>query len=208
MNFLTVILLFGTALTLRADDHLTVKVSAPESEKINLTQEGTLDWIHWGYVHLPHIKNRKIGPALIGDVKRVGKDPIQTYENNPTHYAWSNGTPVKEVTGTQSGIFMDGRGAGFEFSAPATTTNRTLKVFAGFWGNGGKPIITVNLSDGSAPEFTYVCQHDRDGKKGHDGLYNVVFTITYKATKPDATLNIRYVNEGGGNLELQAAALK
>lgn len=208
MKLLTLSLLLAAALPAFAADHLNVTVSPPEAEKVNLTDEGSLDWIHWGYVQLPGIKNRKTYSTLISDLKRVGKDAFQTYENNPTRYAWRDGTPVKEVKDTQSGIFIDGRGNGFEFSAPAATTNRTLKVFAGFWGNGSKPTFTAKLSAGSAPEFSYVCQQDRDGKKGHDNIYNVVFTITFKAAHPEATLNVRYVNEGGGNIELQCATLR
>ena len=146
---------------------------------------------------------------MISDLRRVGKDPFQTYENNPTHYSWTDGTPVKEVKDTQAGFFIDGKNSGFAFSAPAASTNRVLKVFAGYWGTGGKPTFTAKLSDGSAPDFTYVCQHDRDGKKmGHDNIWNVVFTVNYKASKPDAILNISYVNEGGGNIELQCVTLR
>ncbi len=44
--------------TAAAAKNLKIKVAAPEAEKISLTTEGTLDWIHFGYVQLPRIKPR------------------------------------------------------------------------------------------------------------------------------------------------------
>jgi len=163
---------------------------------VNLTQEGTSDWIHWGVAGL----NRKAAvSAQISNYGVVGSGPIMNYTNDPRTLTWSDGTPTAGGSDNE-GIYINSSQNGFSFTAPADSTVRTLTVHVGGWFSGGT--LTAHLSDISAPDYVDITAQA-------SGQYDRNYTLTYSAASAGQTLTITWVNTSlGGNVTLNGAALR
>ncbi|HXJ72451.1 MAG TPA: hypothetical protein VNM37_06345, partial [Candidatus Dormibacteraeota bacterium] len=98
-----------------------------------------------------------------------------------------------------------GRNNGFEITAPADSTSRRLRVYAGLYGAQGH--FRAWLSDFSAPAFH---SHSLSNAVGND--YEV-YTLDYAAAEPGQTLTVQYTAESlydadFGNVTIQAATLQ
>ena len=160
---------------------------------VNLTSEGSLDWMHWG-----DALNRKAGVAAqLSNETTTGE--VQLYNNDPRPVSWTDGAPTVSSVNNLDGLYVSGVGQGFSFTAPADTTARTLIVHVGGYQSGGT--LTAHLSDGSATDFT-------DVTANASGQYDRNYTLTYAATSAGQTLTVSWVmNSGSGNVTLSAAAL-
>jgi len=181
--------------------------SIPQFSEVNLTAEGTLDWVHWG-LYTDTSVTRKAGVTnQISDFSVVGKGAfVRAYKfaDNFNGYSWVDGSPTATVSNTTSGVYVVGLLNGFEFTVPANTTQRTLKVYLGAFGAQGE--LIASLSDHSAPDFTGT--NEVNLSNGPSGVY----TLTYAANSAGATLKVQYTVSQmlvlpDGNVTLQAAAL-
>jgi len=164
---------------------------------VNLTIEGTTDWVHWGDSTL----NRKanVTPQISG-YSIIGSGSAITYNNDPRPISWTDGSSPATSTSNLDGLFMSFVGNGFSFTAPADGNIRKLTVHVGGWMGGGT--FTAHLSDGSAPDFT-------DTTSPAYGQFDRNYTVIYNAASPGQTLKITWVDSsGGGNVTLNAAALQ
>jgi hypothetical protein len=162
----------------------------------NLTTAGARDWAKWpNYVH------KATGGSQIPNFIKIGAPSVQTYDNDQRPISWTDGTPVAAATNDITGVFIGGIGNGFQISAPADTTTRTLLVYVGGWVSGGK--LVAHLSDGSAADFV------DSSFSSTTGQYKLVYTLTYRAASAGKQLVIQWTQASGtGNVTLQAAALK
>ena len=169
---------------------LVVPVTSP----VNLTTVGTSDWAHWaGYDH------KATGGSQISNFTMVGGQPASLYGNDPRTLTWTDGTPTASGSNAQ-GVFVVGTGNGFQITAPADLTSRTLLVYVGGWNSTGQ--LTATLSDGSA--LTYVSP-----ALTASGQYDGAYQLTYSAASAGRTLTIEWKQIAGtGNVTLQGAALK
>jgi hypothetical protein len=161
---------------------------------LNLTSEGTTDWVHWGDAVL----NRKSGVTpQISNYTLVGSGPVQSYSNDLRALSWTDGAPT--VSGSNNdGLYVNFSHNGFSFTAPADTTLRNLKIHVGGWVSGGT--LTAHLSDGS-PNFV-------DTTTLASGQFDRNYTLTYSAASAGQTLTISWVmTSGSGNVTLNGAAL-
>ena len=182
---------------------LTGSSSSP-SAAVSLTAAGTLDWAHWGLSGANSFDHKATGGGRISDKVMVGGGP-QVYANSPIPFSWSDGSPTATATNTATGIYVSGTGNGFQITAPADTTPRTLRVYVGEWRAGG--LLTAALSDGSAASFSNASVID---KAGPNGGVPIVYTLTYSAGAAGQHLTVRWTvatDSGGGNVSLQAATL-
>jgi hypothetical protein len=163
---------------------------------VNLTTEGSADWEHFGDNSL----NRKAKvTAQLSTYTVVGSGGVRTYNNDPRGLSWTDGTPTASSTNNRNGVYINGVGQGFWFTAPADTTLRTLVVHVGGYNSGGT--LTAVLSDGSAPSFT-------DITAAATGQYDRNYTLTYQAASVLQTLKVTWkMASGGGNVTLNGAAL-
>ena len=164
---------------------------------VNLTTEGTADWVHWGDATL----NRKAGvTAQLSTYTLVSPGTAVTYGNDLRSVSWTDGTPTASNAADINGLYIGGIGQGFSFTAPADTTSRTLVVHVGGYQSGGT--LTAVLSDGSAPNFT-----NTTATAG--GQYDRNYTLTYQAGGAGKTLTVTWTMASGtGNVTLGAAALQ
>src|SRR5262249_22212701 len=118
---------------------------------VNLTSDGTGDWAHWGLNSANSFDHKAGVTSQISNITQIGGGAINQFSNNPIAFSWSDGTPDASVTSTPTGIWVSGVGNGFQITAPADTTTRTLKVHVGLWKAQGQ--LQAVLSDGSAAAY-------------------------------------------------------
>ena len=172
---------------------------------VDLTLEGTSDWAHWGSLTAASFDHKATGSAQISNFTLIGTNPATRYTDNYTSFSWSDGTPLASVNGSTTGIFVTGVTNGFEISAPADTTARTLRIYTGLYGAQAK--FEAFLSDFSGRAFTDTSLSNVFGNRF------VVYTIDYAAASPGQRLVVRQTIANVydftyGNVTLQAATLQ
>jgi hypothetical protein len=200
---------WGGALSIQAGS-LTGTTRNLQNSTVNLSTNGTLDWVHWG-LYTESSLNRKAGVTpQISDFTLLDNTNGfvfgYQYSDNENGYTWTDGDPVAGVTNTTTGIWAYGVpfiGTGFQLTAPAGTASRTLKVYCGVFAGTGH--FEASLSDGSAPDFTTSFNNPAMGGPSRE------VTLHYAADAPNQTLTVRWrLQLGAGptpNVTLQAAAL-
>lgn len=184
--------------------------SLTQNSAINLSTNGTLDWVHWG-LYTETSLNRKAGVipqisdfALLDNTN--GFVFAYQYADNQNGYTWTDGDPIPAVTDTRTGVWAYGIpfiGTGFQITAPAGTNQRTLKVYCGVFGGTGR--FEALLSDGSAPAYSTTFANIPGNGPSRE------VTLRYASATPNQTLTVRWTLAGGAssspNVTLQAAAL-
>uniref|UniRef100_A0A6B2KXM6 Sulfatase-modifying factor enzyme-like domain-containing protein n=1 Tax=Arcella intermedia TaxID=1963864 RepID=A0A6B2KXM6_9EUKA len=164
-------------------------------ENIDLTKDGSLGWTHWGLTDPNSIITKVDGIKITAST--IGGTPLQ-YSNNPNWYTWTDGYPVPQATNTSTGVFVSGKGNGFQITVPATTEFQTLHLYVGVWES--KASITVQLSDGSAYWSDNSLQNAL-------GTLNTEYIIQFRANTP-GVLTVNYIQtDTEGNITLQSATL-
>jgi hypothetical protein len=187
-----------------AGGSLSATVSTP-ALTTDLSSEGTVDWVHWGLFTETSV-DRKTGVApQISDYVLLGvSNTVYPYFDNPTGYAWTDGTPTLSVSNTITGIYFIGLSNGFSLTAPADTATRTLRIYVGAYGARGK--FMSYLSDLSGSVFVDSSIDNYGNGPG------AVYAITYSAASSNKFLNVRFFasalyDNSFGNVTLQAASL-
>lgn len=171
---------------------------------VNLTTQGTLDWAHWGNGG-PTVFNHKSNvTSQISNYTVIGTSQISWLGDNPTGHSWSDGTPTSTATNARTGVFAIEVGNGFQFTVPADTNIKTLRIDLGLWRARGR--FEASLSDGSAPAYIDTSLVNTAGTS------NGTYTISFAAASAGQTLTIKYTCQtsffaGSGNVTLEAATL-
>ncbi len=175
--------------------------SAPATA--NLTAEGTLDWAHWGLSAATDFDDKEGGGNQISNITLIGPSqngPFQ-YGGALVAYSWSDGTPDTTADGTATGVYFNNFDNGYQITAPADTTKRILRVYAGGWNTTVH--FEASLSDKSAPPYI-----DESLVTAANASLANVYTIEYAAASPAQTLATTvYGITGNGNCTLMAATL-
>lgn len=179
-------------------------VTLPPSSA-DLTVEGLADWVHWGLDTAASLNRKSGAPEQISHFTPVGATNVLRYADNYTAYSWSDGTPTLTVNGTRTGVFLTNLSTGFQLSAPADATPRTLRLYVGAYAARGR--LLAYLSDFSARPYIDQSVYDL----GWDNEY-AVYSIHYRAGSGGQQLLVSYVStellDGAwGNVTLQAATL-
>jgi hypothetical protein len=168
---------------------------------VNLSAEGSRDWVHWGEESTFSLERDKDGGFAILEGSPVA--PRFRHALSPQRFSWDGGSPVNHSDGTPTGIRTCGKGNGFTVSAPATTSVRTLRVYVGVLAGRGR--LDAKLSTGGGTTSATLEQQAAT-------MSTAVFTITYRAPK-NGTLNLNWVTEASfnsdcGGVALEAATLR
>lgn len=100
--------------------------AAPGS--IDLTREGTLDWIHFGANGKDSVTRKAGGGHQISDAGKIGNGYRDATSGGPVRVTWSDGDTMAKSDGTQASFWLNNVGSGYELSAPADTTERLLST--------------------------------------------------------------------------------
>jgi hypothetical protein len=194
---------------------------------VDLSAEGTLDWVHWGYlesdnakidefighpIHLDcmetsHCINRKQGNPQIGDFAAVGQYdgsilPFRLYVRDAfTRFSWNDGSPISSANNARTNDYMAGVGNGYRIQVPAGQATHTFRLYLGVWNAQVK--CTASLSDSSVPDYVNTSLKPSS--------YNYVYTFTYRSASPDQILTVDLTilkDYGGASTGVSAATLQ
>jgi hypothetical protein len=178
------------------------------STTADLTAIGTLDWAEWGYAGATSTtpSNTKSGGGSLISLAIYGGGSISNFTDSIRLVGWSDGTPTASEAGTASGLFngTGGDGQGWQVTFPADTTLREAYVYLGTFDAGAT--IEAVLSDSSAGPGSDSTTLAIDAGNPIAGFAK----ITYAAATAGQSLFLRQsrIAGGGGNMTIQAAALK
>jgi hypothetical protein len=96
---------------------------------VTLSDAENLDWVIWGAEGSNPSATRS-STELISNYTVLGGASVSTYNNGIIQFAWSGGTPIASGSGVTPYINVYGLNAGFQITASADTTIKTLKLYA------------------------------------------------------------------------------
>jgi hypothetical protein len=168
---------------------------------VNLSAEGSRDWVHWGEQSTFSLERDKNGGFAILEGSPVA--PRFKHALSPQKFSWQGGSPVDHSDGTPTGIRTCGKDNGFTISVPAAKASRTLRLYIGVLGARGR--LDAKLSTGGGTSSARLEQRGNT-------LLTAVFVVTYRAPK-DGKLNLNWVTEAAfnsdcGGVALEAATLR
>lgn len=181
---------------------LSGSVAQPPAQ-VDLTQEGTNDWIHLGYGTNSSF-DRKSGVVAQINYALQSTVSSQQFSDNYTGFSWSDGTPTATASNSTTGVFVTGQTNGFSVRVPADQDARTLRVYVGCY--GAQAIFEAYLSDLSAAPFV-----DRSLANQFDNSYGI-YEINYASATAGQELVVNFRSEqlydiAYGNVTFQAATL-
>jgi hypothetical protein len=162
---------------------------------VNLSDEGSRDWVHWGEQSTFSLERDKNGGFAILEGSPTA--PRFRHALSPQRFSWQAGSPVDHSDGTPTGIRTCGKGNGFTLSAPAATTSRTLRLYIGVLAARGR--LDVSLSTGGGTTSAKIEQQGTT-------LATAVFVVTYRAPK-NGTLKVKWITEDSFNTDCGGVAL-
>jgi hypothetical protein len=183
-------------------DRGSVKIARNDvPSRVNLSGEGSRDWVHWGEQSTFSLERRADGDFQI--LEGAPTAPRFRHGFSKQLFSWNGGSPVANSDGTPTGIRTCGKGNGFTISAPAGTSTRTLRLYVGALAGRGK--LTAKLSVGSASAGATF-------EERSNNLDTAVFVITYRAPK-NGKINLSWITEQAfsedcGGVALEAATLR
>ena len=199
-----------TASPARGEPNLNPLVAVIEKvnpgDTLNLTEEGTLDWVHITGNEV----NRKSGDVNLIQWKNLDADSaLSTAKDSAMAYTWTDGAPVVEKNGyTHTGVFnyrgigtgMVEEDAGYQISIPAADETRTLTFVSGIWQASAEIDITVNEDE--KPVYTTQLQ------AGGSAEMNKYTVTVREGNEVTVTTKIKEKKHKDGNLSLGGIALK
>jgi hypothetical protein len=170
----------------------------------DLTTEGASDWAHWGLLATNSFDRKSGVSPQLSDVVWIGDGLPSRLDDFATSFSWSDGTPTLFTNGVTSGVFVTASESGFEITAPAGTSPRTLRLYLGLYGTKGN--LRAWLSDLSAPAWS---------DASLDPVFNnvaSVCTLNYSSAASGQTLHVRFTSAAAydtdfGNVAIASATL-
>jgi hypothetical protein len=206
------------------DGHLRLHSYDANPGAVDLTAEGTLDWIKYEATSGVRDSTRKasatapiMSEALVDSAEPGGATGQGIVYTESTlfgnTFSWTDGTPVATGTNVEGSLYMAGEGNGFRFKVPASTTTRTFTLYAGMWDSEMK--LSASLSDGSAPAQSKIFLRREAGGPPADGNISSYF-VEFAAAADEETLTVEWTIEtdmdlaygGWGNGPVRAVTLR
>ncbi len=155
-----------------------------DGANVNLTAEGTLDWVHWGYLWEQQIDRKYGAPQQINYTPVIDTQWDGPYWIGASvhRFSWSDGAPILSVPETHTGVFFIGLNHGFQITCPADTSLKRLKLYVGV--NYAGATLTATLSGGEVPGYT------NSALVSPFNGSNAVFTVDFQGSAPGQTLTV------------------
>ncbi len=165
----------------------------PSPTAVDLTAEGTRDWIQGGSNGDATRLNRKAGANLLSGLT------VRYPDNNGTlvramgaTLSWSDGAPDATCAGTTSGIHAQGADNSISFSVPAGPAARTLRIYSSSVHAAMQ--FKAHLSDGSAPDWV-----NEDWYANDPATITPRATLSFAAASTGQSLTVTIANISGSN---------
>ena len=182
---------YGKPQPVAVERNIQVEENVPD--QVNLTEEGTADWIHAGYGEsVDLVRKTNVTPKI--QFKDVSA-PLLMYDYK-AQMSWSDGDIVPTASGTQTGSHNKSAGDGYEIIVDAGSGEQTLTLYLGGWHSTAKLEV---FDETGGPVDSY------EWSDPAQSFYRRV-TITFRADRP-TPLHIRYSLVSGDNNVFVAAAL-
>jgi hypothetical protein len=161
--------------------------------------DGTSDWSHWGLVNAASFDHAASG----GSLTLAATTALTYYANNAYSFSWIAGAPTATANNTQTGVYIVQPMRSITITAPADTSQRTLRVFTDVYFSAAT--VTAKLSDMLQPGYADSSFVDMIG------VANVrIYTFIYTAGSPGQSLVVTLALDSvmtNGNLAVPAATL-
>ncbi len=182
---------------------LTITSGAPAT-LVDLEQEGTLAWIHWGTrSNDTNSFNQKASAvSALPTFTVMGSTDLRTSSNYVTTFTWTNGTPTATQGGTRNFVYVKGRPTVHVIRVVDVAPQRFV-IYAGLF--KCKALLTVTL--GTGPDArTVIAALDN-----HDNAY-ARYVIDHRAKEPGTPLAVTWelvdsYDQSNANVTLAAATL-
>jgi hypothetical protein len=156
---------------------------------VDLSDEGKIDWAHFGRNNAADVNRKSGGPAEIA-LATVGA-ALKQFNTYTPMMRWSNGTPVANAS-TKGGVYLNGVDHAITLTVPADTTTHTLRAYLTHYQSTAQ--LVAHLSDGSAPDSAMTLTTG-----GANTYYRM--TVVFRAASPGQTLTLTWserADTGGG----------
>ena len=161
---------------------------------VNLTTEGSTDWIVFGYSSTTSVDRKSSGGSVLGAISGV-TSPTRNNQGS-TGLTWTDGTPDSTVTDEL--YYAYSAASSMQFTAPAGTSSHTLYVYVGQY--NCPTSFTAHLSDSSSPDYVSTASMGGGWNAG-------LFVLTYHAGSAGQTLTITFGSTNGSPAYIAGAAL-
>jgi len=173
--------------------------TSPTPNSVTLSNSQNLDWITWATSGSTPVANRMSGAGLISDITALSSASLNTDLNGQVAYSWTDGAPTASGTGVNAETYTAGTGAGFQITAPADASVKTLLLYANVNANAQ---LTASISDGSSPVVVHAPTTTSESG-------NQIYAIDYRAASSGQTITVQLVaTDSSANVGLQAAVLR
>ena len=163
---------------------------------VNLSDPVNLDWVIWGADGQTPAATRSAA-GLISNYTVLGSSNVTVQSSGSTQYTWSGGTPIASSSGSTPFINVDGLNSGFQLTAPADSTVKTLKLYAMACSNVQ---MNISISDGSSPAVS---------SSSVTTSCNETYSIDFRAGSTGQTLTVQlFSTDPGSGVSLEAAVLR
>ncbi|WP_232050173.1 hypothetical protein [Actinoplanes sp. OR16] len=182
-------------------DSIAIERSSVPDEGVDLSAEGTIDWVHWGEQGTYALeRNANGGFAILEGTPGADR---RRHTESPERYRWTGGSPLATGKGVTSGVQACDDGGGFTLSAPAGTRDSTLRLYVGVLAGRGK--LQVSLSTGGK---AVTDSWEQTG----DSMKTAAYTVSYTASGT-GKISLKWITEESfdgdcGGVSLQAATLR
>ena len=182
---------YGMPVPVAVERDIQVENTVPD--QVNLTAEGTADWIHAGYDETLALVRKADGGSKI--TFRDASTPI-IMDDYKAHMSWSDGDVAPSQNGTQTGSHNRAKGDSYELIVNAGPGEQTLTLYLGGWRSTAR-LEVFDETGGEAQSYEW--------SDPNVSYYRRV-TIKLSADRP-SPLHIRYTLVSGENNVFVAAAL-
>jgi len=183
---------------------LTVTFGAPAAQ-VDLEQEGTLAWIHWGTTTDDEKSLNRKASALspLPTFSVTGSTDVRTLEDDFTTFRWTNGTPLATQGATRNGVYSKTGKPRFHVDRVVGVEPQRWVIYAGVYKCKG--LLTVALGTGPATQTATATLDNTD--HGY-----VRYVIDHRAKAPSTPLVVTWeltdtYDPNNANVTLAAATL-
>ncbi|MBB2949188.1 hypothetical protein FB565_008993 [Actinoplanes lutulentus] len=180
-------------------DSIAIERSAVP-DRVDLSAEGTIDWVHWGEQGTYTLeRNANGGFAILEGTP----DPSRVrHTASPEAFSWTGGHPLATAKGVTSGVRSCDAGSGFTLSAPAGTRDTTLRLYVGMI--AGRGSLEIRLSTGGK---VVTDTWEQTGESMATAAYTVSYTSSGTGKISIKWITDESFDEDCGGVTLQAATL-